>query len=200
MLIFHGVYNPCKIEISGSVFWGNGAMADIIARSFDPPKIWVDMGKPSESRQTLAKFNSSPLKIYHPKRKVVLLPTITFQGRAVKLRGWKGWRTSSLFGANGNIQGPVHVAMDVQRLLLTKKHGENMDLLKELFFNNGWCIVSRKFDGKTFLDFFLALRQTWSFENVFFFLGGAEQFYPAIFFFKPYQKTVFFSYLHIVVC
>ena len=147
MLIFHGVYNPCKIEllfpythnwwqISGSVYWGNGAMADIIARSFDPPKIWVDMGKPSESRQTLAKFNSSPLKIYHPKRKVVLLPTITFQGRAVKLRGWKGWSASSLFGANGNFQGPVHVAMDVQRLLLTNKHGENMDLLKELFFNN----------------------------------------------------------------
>ena len=32
---------------------GNGAMADIIARSFDPPKRWVDMGKPSESRANL---------------------------------------------------------------------------------------------------------------------------------------------------
>ena len=28
---------------------GNGAMADIIGRSFDPPKAWVDMGKPSDS-------------------------------------------------------------------------------------------------------------------------------------------------------
>ncbi|CAJ1370981.1 unnamed protein product [Effrenium voratum] len=28
---------------------GNGAMADIIARSFDPPKVWVDMGKPSDA-------------------------------------------------------------------------------------------------------------------------------------------------------
>ena len=31
------------------------------------------------------KFNSSPLKIYHPKRRVVF-QTIIFQGRAVKLR------------------------------------------------------------------------------------------------------------------
>jgi len=28
---------------------GNGAMADIIGRSFDPPKSWKDMGKPSEA-------------------------------------------------------------------------------------------------------------------------------------------------------
>lgn len=28
-------------------------MADIIARSFDPPKVWVDMGKPSEARASL---------------------------------------------------------------------------------------------------------------------------------------------------
>ncbi|CAL1167646.1 unnamed protein product [Cladocopium goreaui] len=28
---------------------GNGAMADIIGRSFDPPKAWVDMGKPSDA-------------------------------------------------------------------------------------------------------------------------------------------------------
>eukprot|EP00931_Biecheleriopsis_adriatica_P009985 TRINITY_DN11107_c0_g1_i1.p1 TRINITY_DN11107_c0_g1~~TRINITY_DN11107_c0_g1_i1.p1 ORF type:complete len:387 (+),score=47.44 TRINITY_DN11107_c0_g1_i1:70-1161(+) len=28
---------------------GNGAMADAIGRSFDPPKQWVDMGKPSET-------------------------------------------------------------------------------------------------------------------------------------------------------
>jgi len=28
---------------------GNGAMADIIARSFDPPLGWLDMGKPSDS-------------------------------------------------------------------------------------------------------------------------------------------------------
>ncbi|CAE7408051.1 PGLP2, partial [Symbiodinium natans] len=28
---------------------GNGAMADIIGRSFDPPKVWKDMGKPSEA-------------------------------------------------------------------------------------------------------------------------------------------------------
>ena len=28
---------------------GNGAMADIIARSFDPPLRWIDMGKPSDA-------------------------------------------------------------------------------------------------------------------------------------------------------
>merc|ERR1711881_395365 len=28
---------------------GNGAMADIIARSFDPPREWLDMGKPSDA-------------------------------------------------------------------------------------------------------------------------------------------------------
>ena len=35
------------------------------------------------------KFNSSPLKICHPKRKIIFqhLPTIIFQGRAVKLGG-----------------------------------------------------------------------------------------------------------------
>jgi len=28
---------------------GNGAMADLIGRSFDPPKQWIDMGKPSDA-------------------------------------------------------------------------------------------------------------------------------------------------------
>jgi len=28
---------------------GNGAMADIVARSFDPPQVWLDMGKPSDA-------------------------------------------------------------------------------------------------------------------------------------------------------
>jgi len=37
---------------------GNGAMADIIGRSFDPPKQWKDMGKPSEA---LIRLLSSPL-------------------------------------------------------------------------------------------------------------------------------------------
>ena len=28
---------------------GNGAMADFVARCFDPPREWLDMGKPSDA-------------------------------------------------------------------------------------------------------------------------------------------------------
>ena len=55
MIMMNAVETPRSSKFSGCDIWshgsarGNGAMADIIGRSFDPPKAWVDMGKPSET-------------------------------------------------------------------------------------------------------------------------------------------------------
>ncbi len=50
---------------------GNGAMADIIARSFDPPKTWLDMGKPSDHLLEIMKDPQGPYKIVPPKTLMV---------------------------------------------------------------------------------------------------------------------------------
>ena len=61
-----------------------------LAASVKPETVsvqWAGAGKCLSTLNDL-KFNSSPLKIANPKRKTHL-PTIIFQGRAVKFRGYK---------------------------------------------------------------------------------------------------------------